>query len=132
MQHDAITTMINDNKDEDPTEKSGPSSSAASVKEVEIVATEVAGVTTTTPDEPPQKKAARKLYDEEKRAVGRIAKNIWIAYFKACGSWVYWLVFTFVFVLASLTPIVNNGWLSFVHFLLSPRKSNLTLHPFLL
>lgn len=103
--------MINDEKDEESIEKSGPSSSAVSVKDVEEVADEVIDPANSDLAKPLPKKAARKLYDEEKRAVGRIAKDIWIAYFRACGSWLYWIIFTSVFVLASLTPIVNNGWL---------------------
>lgn len=59
----------------------------------------------------PPKKAAKKLYDEEKRAVGRIARDIWLMYLKACGTWLYWIVFLSIFILASITPVFNNGWL---------------------
>lgn len=58
-----------------------------------------------------EKKAARKLVEEEKRAVGRIGKDIWITYFSACGAGVYWSIFLFIFILAALSPVLENGWL---------------------
>ncbi|PIL23137.1 ATP-binding cassette transporter [Ganoderma sinense ZZ0214-1] len=57
------------------------------------------------------KKAPRKLIEEEKRAVGRISKDIWMAYFTACGSYGYWLTFACSLGLAALNPVLENGWL---------------------
>ncbi|KAI0331721.1 multidrug resistance-associated ABC transporter [Cubamyces sp. BRFM 1775] len=58
-----------------------------------------------------KKKAPRKLIEEEKRAVGRISKDIWLTYLKACGGWVYWTVFIISLGLAALSPVFENGWL---------------------
>ncbi|KAI8972894.1 ATP-binding cassette transporter [Trametes punicea] len=63
------------------------------------------------PDPKPKKKAPRKLVEEEKRAVGRISKDIWAAYLKACGGVGYWTVFTVALALAALSPVFENGWL---------------------
>ncbi|KAF9023271.1 ATP-binding cassette transporter [Hymenopellis radicata] len=59
------------------------------------------------------KKPARKLVEEEKRAVGRIGKDIWLTYFRACGSPVYWSLFVLMFVLAALSPVAENTWLKY-------------------
>ena len=56
-------------------------------------------------------KPARKLVEEEKRAVGRIGRDIWETYIRACGHVWYWVVFTIVLLLASLSPVLENGWL---------------------
>ncbi|KDQ53279.1 hypothetical protein JAAARDRAFT_72568 [Jaapia argillacea MUCL 33604] len=61
---------------------------------------------------PEIKKAPRKLVEEEKRAVGRIAKDIWATYIWACGSPWYWLLFCASLLLATLSPVLENGWLS--------------------
>jgi len=62
------------------------------------------------------KKPARKLVEEEKRAVGRISRDIWETYFWACGNIWYWIIFTVILVLASASPVLENGWLRFVFF----------------
>lgn len=62
------------------------------------------------------KKPARKLIEEEKRAVGRISRDIWETYFWACGNIWYWIIFTMILVLASASPVLENGWLRFVLF----------------
>ncbi|OSD05140.1 multidrug resistance-associated ABC transporter [Trametes coccinea BRFM310] len=59
----------------------------------------------------PVKKAPRKLVEEEKRAVGRISKDIWTTYLKACGGVGYWSVFILALALAALSPVLENGWL---------------------
>ncbi|KAI0754233.1 multidrug resistance-associated ABC transporter [Daedaleopsis nitida] len=58
-----------------------------------------------------KKKAPRKLVEEEKRAVGRIGKDIWMAYLSACGGYGYWVIFAVGFALAALAPVLENGWL---------------------
>ena len=64
-----------------------------------------------TEAKPDKKKAPRKLVEEEKRAVGRISKDIWATYIKACGGWGYWGIFILTLALAGLSPVFENGWL---------------------
>jgi hypothetical protein len=60
-----------------------------------------------------EKKAPRKLIEEEKRAVGRIGKDIWETYIKACGDVRYWSLFIAALSLAALIPVAENGWLEY-------------------
>ncbi|KAI0338006.1 ATP-binding cassette transporter [Trametopsis cervina] len=60
---------------------------------------------------PEIKKAPRKLIEEEKRAVGRIGKDIWATYLQACGGTLYWITFTASLLLAAAGPVLQNGWL---------------------
>lgn len=60
---------------------------------------------------PKSEKKPRKLVEEEARAVGRISREIWETYIRACGNGWYWAVFSMVLVIASLSPVVENGWL---------------------
>lgn len=62
-----------------------------------------------------EKKSPRKLIEEEKRAVGRIGKDIWKTYFLASGNWIYWVLFLLAFILAALSPVLENGWLRYGH-----------------
>ncbi|KAJ7255868.1 multidrug resistance-associated ABC transporter [Mycena haematopus] len=55
----------------------------------------------------------RKLIEEEARAVGRVAKDVWVTYFKACGGFGYWSLFLAIFVVAALGPVLENGWVSY-------------------
>ena len=59
------------------------------------------------------KKPARKLVEEEKRAVGRIGRDIWETYFRACGNVWYWLLFITFLIIASASPVLENGWLRY-------------------
>nr|GAT52587.1 multidrug resistance-associated ABC transporter protein [Mycena chlorophos] len=70
---------------------------------------------TTAAAAPPPKKETkpRKLVEEEKRAVGRVARDVWATYVKACGGSPYWALFVFVFVIAALGPVMENGWISY-------------------
>ncbi|KAL0565394.1 hypothetical protein V5O48_016631 [Marasmius crinis-equi] len=63
------------------------------------------------PSEIKVKKPARKLVEEEARAIGRVDKDVWTTYFRACGQYWYWTLFIFVFLLAALSPVAENGWL---------------------
>ncbi|KAL1738850.1 ABC transporter type 1, transmembrane domain-containing protein, partial [Schizophyllum fasciatum] len=65
------------------------------------------------PAAPKARKPPRKLVEEEKRAVGRIGKDIWLSYFHACGDKWYWAIFVFVFVISALSPVAENGWLRY-------------------
>lgn len=113
-QHDAAAGMIKEQEPVSPVE-----SRSSSMNEVETILedeTEYMTASQTTGTQQSQstvtpKKAARKLYDEEKRAVGRIARDIWLMYIRACGSWLFWCTFVLIFVLTSISPIFNNGWL---------------------
>ncbi|OSX61133.1 hypothetical protein POSPLADRAFT_1074834 [Postia placenta MAD-698-R-SB12] len=60
---------------------------------------------------PEEKKAPRKLVEDEKRAVGRISKDIWLTYINACGGYIYWILFALALALAALSPVAENGWL---------------------
>ena len=72
---------------------------------------------TVTPSTPPSlkanKKPTRKLVEEEKRAVGRIGRDIWETYVRACGNAWYWLLFTAFLIIASASPVLENGWLRY-------------------
>lgn len=60
------------------------------------------------------RKGPRKLVEEEKRAVGRIGKDIWLTYIKACGGSFFWTLFIVSLLLAALSPVFENGWLRYV------------------
>ncbi|KAF7795628.1 hypothetical protein EIP86_006793 [Pleurotus ostreatoroseus] len=64
-----------------------------------------------TETKPEIKKAPRKLVEEEKRAVGRISKDIWLTYLGACGNWLYWIAFAVTLTLAATGPVLENWWL---------------------
>ncbi|KAF5389660.1 hypothetical protein D9757_004116 [Collybiopsis confluens] len=57
------------------------------------------------------KKPARKLVEEETRAVGRVSRDVWLTYVLACGSYWYWILFATAFVLGALSPVAENTWL---------------------
>ncbi len=57
------------------------------------------------------KKAPRKLIEEEIRAVGRIGRSIWDYYINATGGKLYWSIFVAALLLATLSPVAENGWL---------------------
>ncbi|KAG8870160.1 hypothetical protein FRB97_000271, partial [Tulasnella sp. 331] len=59
------------------------------------------------------KKKPRKLIEEELRVVGRIKRDVWERYIKACGGWGYWFIFVTVLVVGALRPVVENGWLRY-------------------
>ena len=59
------------------------------------------------------KKPARKLMEEEKRAVGRIARAVWETYIRACGSVWYWSLLISFLVIASTSPVLENAWLKY-------------------
>lgn len=61
--------------------------------------------------EPEKKKSPRKLIEEEKRAVGHISGEIWGTYVKACGGYMYWIIFGLSLLLGALSPVVENWWL---------------------
>lgn len=75
-------------------------------------ATGVTAVETET--KPEAKKAPRRLVEEEKRAVGRISKDIWLTYLSACGGYIYWSLFAISLTLGATGPVLENWWLKCV------------------
>ena len=59
-------------------------------------------------------KAPRKLVEDEARAVGRIGREVWKTYLQALGGQGYWTVFGITLIIASLPPVVENGWIRYV------------------
>ena len=59
-------------------------------------------------------KAPRKLVEDEARAVGRIGREVWKTYLRALGGQGYWTVFGITLIIASLPPVVENGWIRYV------------------
>ncbi|KAJ7155701.1 multidrug resistance-associated ABC transporter [Mycena filopes] len=60
-----------------------------------------------------EKKQPRKFSEDEQRMLGRVAWSVWKAYILGTGSPWYWALFLFVFIVAALAPILENGWLSY-------------------
>ncbi|KAG8989939.1 hypothetical protein FRB93_003401 [Tulasnella sp. JGI-2019a] len=60
-----------------------------------------------------EKKKPRKLVEEEMRVVGRIKRDVWEIYVRACGGWRYWFIFITVLAVGALRPVVENGWLRY-------------------
>ncbi|KAJ7664040.1 P-loop containing nucleoside triphosphate hydrolase protein [Mycena polygramma] len=60
-----------------------------------------------------EKKPPRKFFEDEQRAVGRVAWSVWKTYLLACGSGWFWTFFVFIFLIAALAPVMENGWLSY-------------------
>ncbi len=75
----------------------------------------IGGVTSVGENPANKKKGPRKLVEEETRAVGKVGREVWETYFKACGGVSYWLIFALAFVLAAVSPIAENGWLRYAH-----------------
>ena len=57
------------------------------------------------------KKQPRKLVEEEKRALGRIGRDIWATYVRAFGNKWYWAGFIMILITASIGPVLENSWL---------------------
>ena len=90
------TTESSDSEDPSPTAVPGASLQSSTALQAPAVS---------------EKKAPRKLIDEEKRAVGRVALDIWGIYFKASGNLLFWICFIAFFALTALGPVFENGWL---------------------
>ncbi|KAG8904640.1 hypothetical protein FRB99_001405, partial [Tulasnella sp. 403] len=58
-------------------------------------------------------KKPRKLVEEETRVVGRVRRDVWETYLRACGRWYYWASFLVILAIAALAPVVENGWLRY-------------------
>ncbi|KAH7906727.1 multidrug resistance-associated ABC transporter [Hygrophoropsis aurantiaca] len=99
-------------------EKDTAAAPAAEDVPVEALNTEPTSETSstvfTTDDTSPvkiEKKAPRKLIEDEKRAVGRVSKDVWTLYVKSCGGYGYWIWFGVFLVMGTLTPVAENWWL---------------------
>ncbi|KAJ8693740.1 hypothetical protein PTI98_008710 [Pleurotus ostreatus] len=101
------TSESTDEKEEAAIEDLKPSSSQTPSETQSTTDTTVTAVATPSSD----KKAPRKLVEEEKRAVGRISRDVWSTYIHACGRWPFWVAFLLILLLAALSPVLENGWL---------------------
>ncbi|KAF8888647.1 P-loop containing nucleoside triphosphate hydrolase protein [Infundibulicybe gibba] len=59
------------------------------------------------------RKPPRKLVEEEKRAVGRIGRDVWLTYIHACGGLWHWTIFILFLALAAITPVLENNWIRY-------------------
>ena len=88
------------------------------IDELAVVNSDISESSSTIASTPSEKdvkqKVPRKLVEEEKRAIGRIGRDIWATYISACGGGFYWICFVLVMVVASVSPVVENGWLRYV------------------
>jgi hypothetical protein len=75
-----------------------------------------------------EKKPARIFVEEEKRAVGRIKRDIWQTYFQVFGDRWYWALFIAVLVVAAAAPVVENKWLELRCSLLFPCECAVDEH----
>jgi hypothetical protein len=66
-----------------------------------------------TPASKADKKPARKLMEEEKRAVGRVARAVWETYIRACGNVWYWSILIAFLIIVATSPVLENGWLKY-------------------
>lgn len=96
-----------DEKEEAAIKDLKPSSNQTPSETRSTTDTTVTAVATRSSD----KKAPRKLVEEEKRAVGRISRDVWSTYIHACGHWPFWVTFILILLLAALSPVLENGWL---------------------
>ncbi|CEQ42894.1 SPOSA6832_04771, partial [Sporobolomyces salmonicolor] len=58
-------------------------------------------------------KKARKLIEDEGRAVGRVSGAVWKLYLGAMGGVFFWMAFVFVFGGAKLADVAQTYWLGF-------------------
>jgi hypothetical protein len=68
---------------------------------------------TPVPSPTPEKKNPTRKLTEEARAVGHVARDVWATYIKATGGFGYWVLFMLIFVVAALSPVLENGWVSY-------------------
>ncbi|KAF8211647.1 ATP-binding cassette transporter [Mycena galopus ATCC 62051] len=60
-----------------------------------------------------EKTVPRKLISQEARKTGSLARQVWGIYIRACGDSWYWGSFFTIFVVAALSAVLENGWLSY-------------------
>lgn len=59
-----------------------------------------------------EKKVARKLIDDEAKAVGAVAWDVWALYLGLSGGVLFWIVFVFSFGGAKLSDVAQGYWLN--------------------
>jgi hypothetical protein len=109
-----MNTLVQSGNADVAEDKEGVALDVAAAQEKAVSDTEPNSETSSTIaafDIKEEKKAPRKLVEEEKRAVGRIGRDIWETYIRACGDVRYWSLFIAALVLAALIPVAENGWL---------------------
>ncbi|KAG2142476.1 multidrug resistance-associated ABC transporter [Suillus clintonianus] len=90
--HSPVATLVEDGVEPDPTSET----SSTVVNEPQAIV---------------ERKAPRKLVEDEKRAVGRVSRDVWELYVKSCGAYGYWAWFLSILVLGALCPVAENWWL---------------------
>jgi len=112
-----ISTLVHSTKSSGETEDKVTLEKAEETVLIEEVDPQSETSSTLAPSAPASvkmdKKPARKLVEEEKRAVGRIDRAVWETYIRACGNMWYWLLFIPVLIIASASPVFENGWLRY-------------------
>lgn len=86
------------------TTESAPVSEASSASEAED----------SDDEEQPEKKekAAKKLIEEESRAVGRVNWSVWSLYLSLSGGTFFWIAFAIAFVGTKLADVAQSLWLA--------------------
>ena len=57
------------------------------------------------------KTAPRRLVEDEKRAIGRVSRNVWQTYVSAFGSIWSWTIMLLILLWATMNPVAENWWL---------------------
>lgn len=60
----------------------------------------------------PKEKIARKLIEDEGRAVGRVDRSVWSLYLGISGGGLFWFAFAFAFGGAKLADVAQTFWLN--------------------
>jgi ATPase subunit of ABC transporter with duplicated ATPase domains len=120
-----IEEVLDEKEEGEATPVADASSTSASARSSTIAPT-------ITTDAKMEKKKPRKLVEEEKRAVGRISRDIWETYVWACGQKTYvilggypislvdtdlhryWTIFLLILIIATMAPVAENFWLKYV------------------
>lgn len=90
--HSPVSTLVQDDVEPDPISET--SSTVINEPQVNL-----------------ERKAPRKVVEDEKRAVGRVSRDVWKLYVKSCGAYGYWVWFLSILVLGALCPVAENWWL---------------------
>jgi len=107
---DVINGLVQSSGDADPVDKEETEQSVLE-SVFEKTARSMSSSQTLVPESKREQKAPRKLVEEEKRAVGRISRDVWETYFKACGNIWYWAVFGALLFIGAFSPVFEYGWL---------------------
>ena len=94
-------------QDSDSTVEQVEDSSSVNAPDSEASSTAISGEggskkTKTTP---------RRLVEDEKRAVGRVSRNVWQTYISVFGSIWSWTIMLLILLWATMNPVAENWWL---------------------